>query len=157
MQPTYHAGQRLFINRIVYARVDLTWLGHLLPFVGGEDGTAYVFHAPRRAEVVVLRAPSGGDDLIKRVVGVPGDRISVLNGRVLVNGRALAEPYLRSPQTICASRWCDVTLGPDEYYVLGDNRAQSSDSRLFGPVGGDRIIGKAWLIFSPLHDIGFAR
>jgi signal peptidase I len=158
MQPTYHDGQRLFINRAVYARIDLDHLSRLLPLVDVGSGTRYLFHAPRRGEVVVFDPPfAGGDDLIKRVIGVPGDRVQVRDGRVFVNGRALAEPYLLGTDTPCAGRWCDVTLGPDEYFVMGDNRINSSESRFFGPVKGHAIIGKAWLVVHPFSEFGPAR
>jgi signal peptidase I len=133
MQPTYHTGQRLFVTR-------------------------YFFTDPSRGDVVVFHPPSPSrDDYIKRVIGVPGDHIQVRNGRVLVNGELLGESYLPADaQTSCAGRWCDVTLGPDEYYVMGDNRPNSSDSRAWGPVREGTIVGRAWLLYYPFSDFGFA-
>lgn len=133
MQPTYHTGQRLFVTR-------------------------YFFDDPSRGDVVVFHPPSPSrDDYIKRVIGVPGDHIQVRNGRVLVNGEALSESYLpANVQTNCAGRWCDLPLGPDEYYVMGDNRPNSSDSRAWGPVRESTIVGKAWLLYYPFSDFGFA-
>jgi signal peptidase I len=107
--------------------------------------------------VVVFHPPlpnSFERDFIKRVIGVPGDHVQVRDGRVFVNGRELQEQYLRSTQTFCGGQWCDITLGPDEYYVMGDNRTNSSDSRLWGPVPGQNIIGKTLLIYLPFDDFG---
>jgi signal peptidase I len=157
MQPNYHAGQRLFVNRLLYARVDAGRLSRFLPFLDGGSGSRYLIHQPRQGEVIVFRPPSQrGDDLIKRVIGVPGDLVQIKDGRVWVNGRLLDEPYLPQRQTVCGGQWCEAKLGPNQYYVMGDNRANSSDSRLWGPVYADLIVGKAWLIFSPFRDFGFA-
>jgi signal peptidase I len=154
MQPNYHAGQRLFINKLLYTRINA---GKLLPFVDDSVGSRYLLHGPRRGEVIVFRAQTKGqDDIIKRVIGVPGDRVTVRDGNVYVNDRELDETYLPYDATLCSGRWCDVTLGKDEYYVLGDNRRNSSDSRLWGPLRSERIVGKAWFIFSPLRDLGRA-
>jgi signal peptidase I len=133
MLPTYHTGQRLFVTR-------------------------YFFHDPKRGDVVVFHPPSpSSDDYIKRVVGVPGDRVQVRGSRVFVNGELVAEPYLADGvQTACSGRWCDVVLGPDQYYVMGDNRPNSSDSRLWGPVDEGQIVGKAWLLYYPFSDFGWA-
>jgi signal peptidase I len=133
MQPTYHSGQRLFVTR-------------------------YFFSAPHRGDVVVFHPPAQGrDDYIKRVIGVPGDHVVVNAGRVWVNGEALSESYLSGAQTTCFGRYCDVTLGDSEYYVLGDNRPNSSDSRFWGPVKRDQIVGRAWLLYYPLSDFGLAQ
>jgi signal peptidase I len=133
MLPAYHAGQRLFVLR-------------------------YLFDRPARGDVVVFSPVAGGrDDLIKRVIGVPGDRVTVRDGRVFVNGVLQDEPYLMAmPRTYCAGRWCDVTLGGDEYFVMGDNRGNSSDSRAWGPVPAGRVIGKAWLLYYPFDEVGRA-
>ena len=132
MQPTYHTGQRVFVTR-------------------------YFFHSPRRGDVIVFHPPAvSRDDFIKRVIGSPGDHVVVKDGRVWVNGALLEEPYLPAAQTTCFGRWCDVTLGADEYFVMGDNRANSSDSRSWGPVQRDRIVGKTWLLYYPFSDFGFA-
>jgi len=133
MQPAYHTGQRLFVTR-------------------------YFFHGPSHEDVVVFHPPAPSqDDYIKRVIGVPGDRVQVKNGRVTVNGVTLDESYLTpGQQTTCSGRWCDVTLGEDEYFVMGDNRPNSSDSRVWGPVQREKIVGKAWLLYYPFTDFGLA-
>lgn len=156
MQPTYHAGERLFINKLVYLRVPDLGLLARLPVLSDLRGD-YLFHAPRRGETVVFSASGGaGPDLIKRVIGVPGDHINIHDGGVWVNGERLHEPYPLAGSTACASRWCDLVLGEDQYYVMGDNRGNSGDSRHWGPVAAGRILGKAWLIIHPFDEFGRA-
>lgn len=158
MQPTYHTGQRLFVNRAVYFHLNPHRLFGFLPFVDAGDAGRYLFHGPRHGDVVVFRPPfQSHDDLIKRVIGVPGDHVVVAGGQVFVNGQLQSEPRVAGAETVCAGRWCDVRLGPDEYYVMGDNRNNSSDSRVFGPIRGGTIVGKAWLVVHPFGDFGLAR
>lgn len=102
---------------------------------------AYRFGAPGRGEVVAFRHE---DDtravFIKRVVGLPGDSIRIDRGTVYVNGTKLDEPYVQDPDNRSFAR---IIVPPASIYVLGDNRANSEDSRTFGPVGDDRLIGRA--------------
>jgi len=102
---------------------------------------AYRLGAPRRSEIVAFRHE--GDTravFLKRVVGLPGDRIRIDRGQVYVNGRKLDEPYVAHGDD---RSFPEVTVPNGSVYVLGDNRAQSEDSRLFGPVADDRLIGRA--------------
>ena len=162
MEPTFHGGQRVLVNRVVYSRLDpRNWLSWL-PGVGNRSESAtsrYVFHAPDRGDVIIFEPPfANRADLIKRVIGVPGDHVVVRDGKVMVNGQVVDESYLPSSlRTSCGGQWCDVTLGPGEFYVMGDNRPRSSDSRLWGPVKSDQVIGKAWLVFAPVSDFGVAK
>jgi signal peptidase I len=157
MDPTYATGQYVLVNKALYARVDLEALSRFLPFIDTDGGDRYLFRGPRRGEVIVFHPPlehSYDRDFIKRVIGLPGDHVQVKDGRVYVNDRELVEPYLRNAQTFCGGQWCDVRLGPDEYFVMGDNRTNSSDSRLWGPVPAANVIGKAWMVYLPLQDFG---
>lgn len=157
MEPNYHPGERLFLNKAVYFHINLHKLAGLVPFIESDNDAAYLFHAPRRGEVIVFHPPfTSPSDLIKRVIGTPGDHVAVRDGAVFVNGQPIAEPYLHDVQTQCASQWCDVVLGPNQYYVLGDNRPNSSDSRLWGPVDSNDVVGKAWFISFPFRDFGRA-
>ena len=157
MDPTYHTGQYVLVNKALYTRLNLKAIADVLPFWSVEDDGRYLFRAPQRGDVVVFEPPivnRGDRDFIKRVIGEPGDRVAVRDGHVFVNDQQLVEPYIPQAQTTCFGQYCDVTLGEDEYFVLGDNRANSSDSRYWGPVKGSRIIGRAWLIYLPFSDFG---
>jgi len=131
MEPTLHNGQRLLVNRLSYLPQS----------------------EPQRGDIVVFRAWDQDEDYIKRVIGVPGDEIEIRDNRVRVNGSLLDEPYIHNEPTYGAGE--TVVLAPGDYYVLGDNRGNSSDSRLHGPLPRDRIIGKAWLTYWPLGELGF--
>ena len=102
---------------------------------------AYRIGAPRRDDIVAFRHE--GDPraiFIKRVIGVPGDRVGIRRGRVYLNAHELAEPYVVHGDD---RTFPDVTVPDGSVYVLGDNRAESEDSRIFGPVRDDRLIGRA--------------
>jgi len=123
MEPTLHNGQYLVVSKLAY------WL-----------------RPPERGDIVVFHPPNGvSDDYIKRIVGLPGERVKIRNGAVHVDGAIIEEPYAES-QGAYSGSW---ELGPDEYFVLGDNRLNSSDSHMWGTLPGDNIVGKAWLCYWP--------
>lgn len=102
---------------------------------------AYRFGTPHRGEIVAFRHDGGARAVyIKRVVGLPGERIRIDRGRVYVDGAILREPYVRN---LDDRSFPELTVPPGTVYVLGDNRANSEDSRVFGPVADDRLIGRA--------------
>ena len=148
MVPTLEGGQYLLVNRLVYLRVDMERLSRVVPFwkVTNED-SHFSLYSPRRGDVIVFKAPREPDnDFVKRVLGLPGEIVEVKNGRVFINGVLIDEPYLRDRDTRSAA---PVKLGADEYYVLGDNRRQSNDSRAWGPVPEGYIEGKVWVVYWP--------
>ena len=155
MSPTFYDGEFLLVNKAVYARIDMSTVHKFLPFISaGSDPEKYIFHGPQRGDVIVFHPPpsQGGDskDFIKRVIGLPGDTVDVKNGHVYVNNRRVEEPYINqttAPTNCFEQQYCHVTLGPGQYYVLGDNRTNSSDSRFWGPASADKIIGKALFIY----------
>jgi signal peptidase I len=110
---------------------------------------------PKRGQVWVLQGPAkvfpGGGTLVKRVVGLPGETVEVASGRVLIDGRPLAEPYLAAPPSYTMP---PRTLGLDEYFVLGDNRNASNDSHLWGPAPRSSFLGRARLRFWPPSRFG---
>lgn len=109
--------------------------------------------APHRGDIIAFHPPlqQGGDskDFIKRVIGMPGDTVDVHDNVVTVNGQQVEESYIKQ-RTECQGQYCHMVLGPDQYYVMGDNRTNSSDSRFWGPVQADKIIGTARLPARPL-------
>jgi signal peptidase I len=119
----------------------------------------YRLHAPQRGDIVILRPPTDNSkDFIKRVIALPGERLLIRDGIVYINGRKLDEPYLPEAWTVYNNWPTDGTdgqvMGPDQYFVMGDNRNKSQDSRSFGPIGRDRIDGRAWFRIWPLNNIG---
>jgi len=127
MQPNFETGEWIIVNR--------------LPYLLGE---------PQRGDVVILDFPEPQEDLIKRLIGLPGETVAIHDGLVFINGVPLNEPYINAMPRY-SGEW---TLGPDEFFVLGDNRNNSRDSHAFGPVARDRIIGRAWVIYWPPQDWG---
>jgi len=119
------------------------------------DKWTYLFHPPSRGDVVVFIAPpQPSQDYIKRVIGVPGDVITIQNSTVIVDGVALKETYVDSRNqggTFEAKHIFNMLVPPNEYFVLGDNRANSSDSRVWGFVPKQNIIGRAALVYWPLQ------
>ena len=99
----------------------------------------------RRGDVVVFKRPGGGEgSYIKRVVGLPGEDVRLAGGQVYLDGKLLAEDYIQGAGEADDAADREWFNGPDEYFLLGDNRAHSNDSRVFGPVPEELIRGKAW-------------
>jgi signal peptidase I len=159
MTPNLLNHERVLVNRTVYFHFDLN---QMLDYIPGVDlsGTREIFpfHAPQRGDVVVLNPPiTSNEPYIKRVIGLPGESVTFQNGYVYINGVQLDEPYIDGPITYCTgSPNCDLGPIPAGYvFVLGDNRDASSDSRVFGLVKIDDIVGKAWFTNWPLDAFGF--
>ncbi len=115
----------------------------------------YHFHPPQRGDIVILKPPFGQNDLIKRVVGLPGDRFEIRDGYVYINGRRLNEPYINpaEPWTVNANS-TEQIIPSGYFFVMGDNRNHSSDSRAFGPIRNDDIEARAWIRIWPLNRFG---
>jgi signal peptidase I len=153
MEPGLHNGQYLLVNKAVYFKLDLDELSKYIPFVdGGDNSSRYLFHGPQRGDVVVFRYPRDPSrDFIKRIIGVPGDTVAITDGVVTVNGSALEEPYINGG----ANSNLEPKVVPEgSYFVLGDNRPNSSDSRNWGFVPEENIIGKAMFSYWPLSEFG---
>jgi signal peptidase I len=118
------------------------------------DKIAYRLHAPQRGDIVILRPPTDNSkDFIKRVIALPGEQLIVRDGRVFINGHLLNEPYLPEQWTVFNN--LSVTkIPPNQYFVMGDNRNRSQDSRTFGPISRDRIDGRAWFRIWPINNFG---
>ena len=152
MVPTLSEGDYLIVNKIVYLRFTPEELGALLPFLGGDrDESLFTFHHPSHGEVIVFHFPRDPSrDFVKRVIGVPGDVVEIERGTVILNGEELDEPYLERNDR---SNMDAQTVPPDSYFVLGDNRRASNDSRDWGFVPSEQIVGRAWFGYWPFDQI----
>lgn len=160
MEPTMHSGQYILVNKLVYFHFDLNAPLRLMP--GQEDlpqRIIYPFHQPRRGDIVVFEYPNDvAKDYIKRVIGLPGDSVEIRDGKVFVNNQELAQPYLGGASTYCminsACQTGPLVVPEGHLFVMGDNRANSSDSREWGPLAFERVVGKAWFVYYPLSEWG---
>lgn len=122
------------------------------------DKVSYHFRPPKRGEVVVFKAPKTQEkDFIKRIIALPGETLKIERGEIFVNQKELAEDYLPAntitlPKSL-ANEGQEIVVPLDEYFVLGDNRQYSSDSRDWGTVPRHLIIGRAWFLYWPLNKI----
>ena len=121
----------------------------------------YHFKEPERGDIVVFETPpeartrcGAGGTFVKRLIGLPGDRIAEREGAVYVNGKRLAEPYLKPGQRD-DSTFPERRIGKRQYFMMGDNRGQSCDSRVWGPVPRENIIGEVFAVYWPPQRIGF--
>lgn len=153
MQPTLIENEYLIVNKLVYLRFNLAEAASILPFYDREEEPdRFVFHPPRRGSVIVFRSPSDPSrDFVKRVIGVPGDVVEIVEGDVYLNGSLLIEPYVTRKDNTSMG---PVTVGPDALFVLGDNRSASNDSRAWGILPTENIIGRVWLRFWPIDRLG---
>jgi signal peptidase I len=117
----------------------------------------YRLHAPQRGDIIILRPPTDNSkDFIKRIIALPGERLLISDGHVYINGHLLDEPYLPEAWTTL-NNWGGSdgeVVPPNDYFVMGDNRNRSQDSRIFGFIGRDRIDGRAWFRIWPLNHLG---
>ena len=134
------------------------------------EKVTYYLHKPQRGDVVVLRPPpnvSDTDEFIKRIIGLPGETLRLHNGRVYINGQLLNESYIASDVNTNGGSFLaddtDFTVPDNQFFLMGDNREHSSDSRFWGPVPlnlspnsqTEGINGRAWLVYWPLPQAGF--
>jgi signal peptidase I len=156
MEPTLDVGDRVVVNRLAYRLGDP---GHgqvvvfLRPTGTDQPSSSGPLSWVRRAVAQGLGGtPPGSEDLIKRVVGLPGDVLEGRDGHVIRNGVEVAEPYLR-PGTV-TSEFKKVRIKPDHLWVMGDNREDSADSRTFGQVHRSALVGRAVLTVWPVQHTG---
>lgn len=156
MLPLLEEGEMLLVNKLVYNSVDMQRLSRLVPFwESKEKSPLYIFHPPNRGDVVVFHFPLDlKREFVKRVIGLPGDQVEIKSGVVYINGRELPEPYL-SPAISKQHSIDSIKLSKDQYFVLGDNRTASNDSRDWGPVPKENIVGKVWFVYWPTSNLRF--
>ena len=150
MEPNFHEGQRVLVSKL-----DNIWSSLFVRTAHAADSRRSSPFALQRGQVVVFfKTPSRDEDaLIKRVIGLPGDTVELSAGVVRINGRLLDEPYINGAQTSCGNYCQPFVLGPDEYFLMGDNRVNSLDSRSFGPIPAGQLVGRVVLRYWPLQQI----
>ena len=152
MYPTLKQGDRILVNKL-----------------------SYRVHDVNRGDIVVFETPEGEDDngikdLVKRVIGLPGEQVETQNGDVYIDGRKLDEPYLEDGVETCKANtgppdcdsfitegegYVDGKIPPGHVLVMGDNREASKDGRFFGPIEESSIVGRVFVRIWPITDIGF--
>lgn len=156
MHPTLEGGHYLMVNKLVYFQLDVARLSRIVPFWKvDESATRFAVHPPKRGEVIVFRFPdpnprNTSKDFVKRVIGLPGEQVEVRRGTVYIDDVPLIEPYIDAGDT---STTRPILLEDDEYYVLGDNRRSSNDSRSWGAVPESNILGKVWFVYWPFSGL----
>jgi len=135
MEPNFHNSEYLIVEKV-----------------------SYRFSEPKRGDVIIFKAPSNPDlDYIKRIIALPGETIKITDNVIYVNGTAIKEKYIPSNDLTLINQdensSLEKTLGPDEFFVLGDNREHSSDSREFGILDRSKIIGKVWVVVYPWNNL----
>ncbi|MCX6012646.1 MAG: signal peptidase I [Chloroflexi bacterium] len=131
MEPNFYTGQWVIVSKL-----------------------AYKSGSPHRGDVIVCKNPASNPPiLIKRVIGLPGEKVEITGGKIYIDGKSLNEGEYISIPTINGGKW---TVPADSYFVLGDNRGNSSDSRILGFIPKSDIVGKAWLRIWPLNKFGRA-
>lgn len=155
MEPSLASGQYLLINKALYTHVDLNEIVRAVPLLrlgSDRDDIRYLFRPPKTGDVVVFRFPQEPTrDFIKRIIAVAGDTVEIRDGSVLVNGTTVPEPYIERQGRYTFG---PTQVPPHEYFVLGDNRQLSYDSRVWGFVPEENLIGKAWLSYWPARTWG---
>ncbi len=127
MEPNLHDEQRLIIEKLSY-HID----------------------NPQRGDIVVVEVEGSEIPLIKRVIGLPGETVEIRESQLWINGRAVTESYLTP---ITQKAYGPVQVPPEHIFVMGDNRGNSRDSRIFGAIRIDRIIGRAWASYWPPQEM----
>ena len=163
MYPTLLEGEMLMVNKLIYARLDDGVFDFSLPpaqsadaAAASDDGSApsrtFVFSPPKHGEIIIFHFPRNRErDFVKRVIGVPGDVLEIRNGQVIRNGEPVDEPYVTNHSSRSQR---EIEIPEGHYYVLGDNRRGSNDSRDWGLVPEADIIGRAWFRYWPLARFG---
>ena len=149
MLPRLESFDRVLVSKVALASIDVARASRWIPGLNGQEGHRwYPFGEPSYGDVVVFKWPRDErQNFVKRIIGVPGDTIRIDAGVVYRNGAIIDEPYVErdSRETLAERR-----IAEGAYYVLGDNRAQSDDSRHRGSVPEENIIGQVWLAYWPM-------
>jgi signal peptidase I len=149
MEPQLINGDRVIVSRTVYTEIDPGRISRFIPGVNAKAGDVWrPFGGPSRGDVVVFKFPKDEtQNFVKRVIGLPGDLIRVERGTVFVNGVSQDEPYVVNDSR---ETTLEHKVSEGSYYVLGDNRTRSDDSRSWGDVPKANLIGRVWVGYWPI-------
>ena len=149
MHPTVEAGEYVLVNKFVYFNITPKD-SEVFSFLEMPELSETIFpvSSPKRGDVIIFRYPRDKSrDFVKRVIGLPGENVEIVEGKVFINGLLLKEPYVVQEDD---SSMPLRNIGKDKFFVLGDNRRASNDSRDWGDVSTDDVIGKGWLRYWPI-------
>ncbi len=152
MEPTLSDEDRLVVNKLVYTNLDPEPIDRLARSwdIWEEGVRLFLFRQPQRGDVIVFGYPNDPSrDFVKRVIGLPGETVSMARGTVFVDDNELDEPYLSRKDL---DNLPPVLVPPNHYFVLGDNRRDSSDSRHWGTVPLDNIVGRVVVRYWPFAE-----
>ena len=143
MAPTMDHTDYVLVNKIVYTKLEKNVWSNFLPFGDMESQEVmFPFHSPQRGEIVIFKYPQDESrEFVKRVVGIPGDMVEIKKGFVYLNSEKITEKYVSYRDNDSTRKF---KVGPLSYFVLGDNRISSNDSRDWGVVPAKNIVGKPW-------------
>jgi len=155
MHPTLEDRQFLMVNKLVYFQLDMNRLSRIVPFWEVEKPSSdFAIHPPQRGDVIVFHFPGDtSKDFVKRIIGLPGEKVEIRNGTVFIDGEALTEDYINGGRTRCDGKYCGLRLADKTYYVMGDNRGSSNDSRRWGAVPEGHVLGKVWFVYWPFSGL----
>jgi len=131
MEPTLHDGERVLVSKCIYRFTP----------------TSY-------GDIIILESPMNSSDFVKRVIATEGETVELKEGELLIDGKAIEEPYIKF---VDLSNYGPVEVPEDKIFVAGDNRPNSLDSRIFGPIPEDNVVGKVFFIYWPMDRIGFVK
>lgn len=147
----------MLFQTYIYAQSEVQNVSMQNTLVAGqrliEDKWSYHFHGPRHGDIVIINGQESDVRLVKRVIALPGDVIDIHNGEVFLNGERLEEPYVKG-QTFEGVVEVPFTLGAEQFFVMGDNREHSLDSRALGPIAKSSIEGRAVFRIWPIPKFG---
>ncbi|MBH75063.1 MAG: signal peptidase I [Dehalococcoidia bacterium] len=155
MEASLFPQDRLVVNKLVYFRLSTEIFDSILGSndYQSESNDLFLFQAPKRGEIIVFEYHlEPGRDFVKRVIGLPGETVAIEAGSILIDGDVLEEPYLENK----GQHYMSPILVPEgSYFVVGDNRENSSDSRFWGPVHMANIVGKVSLRYWPFESFEY--
>jgi signal peptidase I len=155
MEASLFPQDRLVVNKLVYFHLSTEIFHSILRSNNdpSESNDLFLFQAPKRGEIIVFEYPlEPGRDFVKRVIGLPGETVAIEAGSILIDGDVLEEPYIVNK----GQHYMSPILVPEgSYFVVGDNRENSSDSRFWGPVDMTNIIGKVSLRYWPFESFEY--